>query len=87
MKATVKKENQNNESIYINHLLSTVLDDPPIRKKFIKMLQLPPIERRIILNNWIKTYWLKNTGPEIIQALACLFDDKLAAETLNLLNK
>jgi hypothetical protein len=41
----------------------------------------------MILNDWIQMYWLKNTGPEIIQALANLYDDKLAAETLKLISR
>ena len=77
MNTSVKIANQNNEARYIDHLLKTVLEDPLIRKRFIEMLQLSPNERRLILNNWIESYWTKNTGPEIIQALACLFDETL----------
>jgi hypothetical protein len=85
MKVSVKIENQTIEAIYVDQLLNTVLEDPLIRKRFIEILQLSSIERRMILNNWIETYWLKNTGPEIIKALACLFDDKLAAKMLKLI--
>jgi hypothetical protein len=85
MKAAFRRINQTKEDQYIDHLLQTVLEEPLIRKRFIEMLILPPFERRIILNTWIEKYWLKNTGPEIIQALACLFDNKVAEQTLKLI--
>jgi hypothetical protein len=87
MNTSFKIINHKEEARYIDHLLKTVLEDPFIRKRFLELLQLRPFERRMILNNWIEKYWLKNTGPEIIQALACLFDDKLAAETLRLISR
>ena len=77
-----KRINQKNEARYIWHLLGEVLEDPNIRIRFLEMLRLQPFERRLVLNHWIKAYWMKNTGPEIIQALAYLFDDNLAAKTL-----
>jgi hypothetical protein len=72
---------------YIHQLLQTALEDKEIKNRLIDLLQLNPGERRTILNNWIETYWLQNSGPEIIQALAYLFDDKLASEILRLMTK
>jgi hypothetical protein len=72
---------------YIHQLLQTALEDNVIRNRLIELLQLSPGERRNVLNNWIEMYWLKDTGPEIIQVLAYLFDDKLASETLKLINR
>ena len=86
-KAAGKDINQNSEAGRIYQLFGPTLADPLVRKRLIELLQLQPFERRMILNNWIKMYWLKNTGPEIIQALACLYDDKLAAEILTLIGR
>ena len=86
-KAAGKDINQNSEAGRIYQLFGPTLEDPLVRKRLIELLQLQPFERRMILNNWIKMYWLKNTGPEIIQALACLYDDKLAAEILTLIGR
>ena len=86
-KATGKNITQRNEAWQIYQLFGPTLADPFVRKRLIELLQLQPSERRIILNDWIQMYWLKNTGPEIIQALACLYDDKLAAEVLTLISR
>ena len=86
-KAAGKDINQNSEAGRIYQLFGPTLEDPLVRKRLIELLQLQPFERRMILNNWIEMYWLKNTGPEIIQALACLYDDKLAAEVLTLISR
>jgi len=82
-----KNINQNSEARRIYHLFRPTLADPLVRKRLIELLQLEPSERRMILNNWIEMYWLKNSGPEIVQALACLYDDKLAAEILTLIGR
>ena len=87
IKSAGKNINKKNEARYIDNLFGRTLEDPLVRKRLIELLQLQPFERRMILNNWIETYWLINTGPEIIQALAFLYDDKLAAETLKLVNR
>jgi hypothetical protein len=86
-KSAGKNISKKNEARYIDHLFGPTLEDPFVRNRLIELLQLQPFERRMILNNWIEIYWLKNTGPEIIQALACLYDDKLAAETLKLISR
>jgi hypothetical protein len=78
---------QKKEIRHLHQLLQTAREDHVIKNRLIELLQLSPGERRMVLNNWIETYWLKNTGPEIIQALAYLFDDKLASETLKLINR
>ena len=67
MKLSATGTDRSNEARYIEHLLKTVFDDPLFRKRFIEILQLSPVERRMILNNWIELFWLKETGPEIIQ--------------------
>jgi len=86
-KTAGKNINHNNETGRIYQLFGPTLADPLVRKRLIELLQLQPSERRIILNDWIQMYWLKNTEPEIIQALACLYDDKLAAEVLTLISR
>ena len=86
MKTDFKQFDPIVEIRYIHRLLQTAREDPVIKNRLIELLQLSPEERRMVLNNWIETYWLNNTGPEIVQALAYLFDDKLANEILRLLN-
>ena len=87
MELSSKRTKDENEVLYLWHLLEKVFEDPFIRERFNGLLQMLPCERRLILSNWIIMYWMKKTGPEIIQALAYLFDDKLAEETLRKLNK
>ena len=85
--SSFKRTSKKIEFQYLEHLLGKVLEDPIIRIRFLEILRSQPCERRLILNNWIAAYWMKSTGPEVIQALAYLFDDKLAEETLRLLTK
>ena len=87
MKQCKTQLQQKKEIHHIHQLLQTAREDHVIKNKLIELLQLSPGERRMVLNHWIETYWLKHTGPEIIQALAYLFDDKLASETLKLINR
>jgi hypothetical protein len=86
MKEGLIQFQQKKEIHHVHRLLLVALEDQVIKNRLIELLQLSPGDRRTVLNNWIATYWLKNTGPEIIQALAYLFDDKLASETLKLIN-
>ena len=78
---------QKKEIDHVHKLLLVALEDQVIKNRLIELLQLSPGDRRMALNNWIEMYWMKNTGPEIIQALAYLFDDKFASETLKLINR
>jgi hypothetical protein len=87
MKEGLIQFQQKMEIHYVHRLLQVALDDQVIKNRLIELLQLSPGERRNVLNNWIETYWMKNTGLEIIQALAYLFDDKLASETLKLIKR
>ena len=87
MKEGLIQFQQKKEIHYVHRLLQVALEDQVIKNRLIELLHLSPGARRTVLNNWIEMYWLKNTGPEIIQVLAYLFDDKLASETLSLIKK
>jgi hypothetical protein len=80
-------ENINNEFESLIKLIEIMQEDSVINEKVIKMLQLDSYQRRSVLNNWLEQLRCINAPCELMQPLACLFDDKVAKKVLTLINK
>ena len=71
----------------ITCLVQTALEDPVIKQRMLKMLQLNSFERRSVLNIWLEQLRLRNASEELLYVLSCLFDDAIAQKTFSLINK
>lgn len=67
-------------------LIQTAMADPVIKKRIIEILQLSSFERRTVLNNWMEQLRQRNAPEDLLSALSCLFDDKIAEEVLTHIN-
>lgn len=67
-------------------LIQTVMEDPDIRKRIVEVLKLSSFERRTVLNNWLEQLRHLKAPENLLKALSCLFDDKIAEEVLKLIN-
>jgi hypothetical protein len=85
LKKPIKKANDN-ESKYLIRLIQTMRDDDLINKKVIEMLKLDSYQRRSVLNNWLERLRMENAPQNLLSALSCLFDDKIAEQVLALIN-
>lgn len=81
----IKKANNQFESL--NKLIQVMRDDEVINKKVIEMLQLDSYPRRFVLNNWLERLRGQRAPQNLLSALSCLFDDKVAEQVLTLINK
>jgi len=68
-----------------NTLLQVMCDDPLINVKIITLLKLDSFQRRSILNYWLEQLQRQNAHENLCQALACLFDDNVAAKVLEII--
>jgi hypothetical protein len=68
-------------------LVQTAREDPVIKQRMLKMLQLNSYDRRSVLNIWLEQLRLRNASEELLYVLSCLFDDAIAQKTLSLINK
>ena len=85
MKST-KTEDIDSEIKPFIKLIEVMRDDPVINKKIIKMLQLDSFQRRSVLNNWLEQLRMENAPDNLLNALSCFFDDKVAEKVLTLIN-
>jgi len=81
-----KTEDIDREFEPLKKLIQVMRDDPVINVKVIKMLQLDPYQRRTVLNNWLEQLRRRNASGNLLNALSCLFDDKVAEKVLTLIN-
>jgi hypothetical protein len=63
-------------------LLQVMQNDPLIHERVIQMLKLDSYQRRSLLNNWLEQLRTRNASENLLGALSCLFDDKIAKEVL-----
>lgn len=81
-----KTEDIDKEFEPIKKLIQVMRDDPVINEKVIKMLQMDSYQRRSVLNNWLEQLRRRNASGNLLNALSCLFDDKVAEKVLVLIN-
>jgi hypothetical protein len=79
-------KNIDNELKPFIKLIQVMRDDSVINKKVIKMLKLDSYQRRTVLNNWLERLRIENAPDNLLGALSCLFDDKVAEQVLALIN-
>ena len=84
---TPKANNYNSDFVSIERLLKAMRYDPVINKKVVNILNMDSYQRRIVLSNWLEHLRLNNAPKNLMQALACLYDDILAQKVLTLVNK
>jgi hypothetical protein len=85
LKKPIKKANDN-ESESLIRLIQVMRDDDLINKKVIEMLKLNSYQRRSVLNNWLERLRIEYAPHNLLNALSCLFDDKIAEQVLTLIN-
>ena len=81
-----KPANIDNEFASLEKLIQVMRDDPLINKKVIQMLHLNSFQRRSVLNNLLEQLRIHHASENLLSALSCLFDDKIAEEVLTLIN-
>ena len=68
-------------------LIEIMRDDKDINEKVMVVLRLDSFKRRIILNNWLEQLRIQKAPQNLINALSSLFDDKVAEQVLQFINK
>jgi hypothetical protein len=71
----------------LKRLIQVMRKDPVINAEVMKILKLDPYQRRFVLNNWLEQLRLRNASENLLSALSCLFDDKIAEKVLTLINE
>jgi hypothetical protein len=82
-----KTENVVKEFEPLKKLIQVTQDDRVINDKVIKMLQMDLFHRRAVLNNRLEHLQHHNAPENLLSALSCLFDDKVAEKVPSLINK
>ena len=79
----------NNDSNWksIDRFLQAALHDPVINKKVISILKLDSYPRQIVLSNWLEELRLQHAPGKLIETLSCLFDEKIARQVLEFINR
>jgi hypothetical protein len=81
-----KTKNVNNQFESLGRLIQVMRDDSVINEKVIQMLQMDSYQRRTVLNNWLERLRRQNAPGNLLSALSCLFDDKVAEKVLVIIN-
>ena len=81
-----KQADPNNSIEPLKKLIHVMQKDPIINSEVMKILNLDPYHRRSVLNNWLEQLRLRKAPENLLTALSCLFDDKIAEEVLALIN-
>ncbi len=68
------------------NLIQTTMEDPVIKKRIVEVLKLNSFERRTVLNNWLEQLRHRKAPENLLSALSCLFDDKVAEKVLSLID-
>jgi len=63
-------------------LVEIMRDDKDINEKVMAVLRLDSFKRRTILNNWLEQLRIQKAPQNLLNALSCLFDDKIARQVL-----
>lgn len=70
------------EIMQFNKLIQAIRNDPVINKRVIQILKMDSYRRRFVLNNWLEQLRRNNAPQDLLSALSCLFDDKVAEQIL-----
>ena len=81
------KEDIDSEFESFEKLIQVMRDDPLINEKVIQVLQLNSFQRRSVLNSLLEQLRIHHASENLMSALSCLFDDKIAVEVLTLINE
>ena len=68
-------------------LIRTAQEDAVIRKRIMAILRQPVFHRKSMLNTLIAELKMQSAPAEFVQAIACLFDDDVAAKAWELLDR
>jgi hypothetical protein len=68
-------------------LVEIMRDDKDINEKVMAVLRLNAYKRRTILNNWLEQLRIQKAPQNLINSLSSLFDDKVAEQVLQFINK
>ena len=79
-------ENDNNKLKPFIKLMQVMKKDHVINEKVIQLLKLDSYQRRLVLNNWMEQLRVRHASENLLNALSCLFDDKIAEDVLALIN-
>jgi hypothetical protein len=77
-----------NEIIYESMitLIGIMREEREIRMRVKQVLQMKPYQRRSVLKRWLEQLQVQGAPAPLLEALACLFDDKIAAKILSLID-
>ena len=79
-------ENDNNKLKPFIKLMQVMKKDPVINEKVIQLLKMESYQRRLVLNSWLEQLRVRHASDNLLNALSCLFDDKIAEDVLALIN-
>ena len=82
----LKVENDNDQFESLGRLIQIMRNDAVINKKVTEVLQMDSYLRRSVLNNWLEKLQRQDAPKNLLSALSCLFDDKVAKQVLTLIN-
>jgi len=68
-------------------LIQIMRNDEDINEKVMTVLRLDSYKRCAILNNWLEQLRIQNAPQNLINALSTLFNDKVAEQVLQFINK
>jgi hypothetical protein len=68
-------------------LIGIMREEREIRMRVKQVLQMKPYQRWSVLKRWLEQLWVQQAPEHLLQALACLFDDKIAGEVLDIINR
>ena len=77
-----------NDIIYksVMTLIGIMREEREIRMRVKQVLQMKPYQRRSVLKRWLEQLRVQQAPAPLLEALACLFDDKIAAKILSLID-
>jgi hypothetical protein len=66
-------------------LMQAAREDEQMRQTLRGILSQTPMQRKSLLNTWLQEMRLKNAPDALIEAVACLTDDRIAGKALAIL--
>jgi len=81
------KTTSDNDFSDIKRLIEVMQNDPVVHERVLPMLRLDSYNRRMVLNKWLEQLRTHNASEHLLSALVCLFDDKITARILDLIDE
>lgn len=66
-------------------LLRSAVDDPAMKAALGRLLAMPDAARQSFVERWVGDLLIQQAPMNLVEAIACLFDDKVAAKTREVL--